>query len=340
MTNVSQAFGTIHRQLPVRSPSGYAVVMKTIANTLIFEESDPAKFRLTVLDHAREFGWPSASHAFHVSRATVFRWRKRMDGRLISLVPASTKPHHTRRMVVDDRMLGFLRVLRETYGNIGKEKLKYLLDAYATSLGVFPYGATKIGKIIKRYRLTTPVSRRTVRRKRPIVLRRKYAPKGVAPGHCEMDGITVYFDGTTSRFVSIIDVVTRHGWCQLVPSFSSIHTIATLQMFQKHYGYTIHTIQTDNGSEFLGSFHAHLETQQIRHEFTYPRCPRINGVVERFNRTLQEECINRIIDDVDDPDVFQKKLLGYCIWYNTKRPHYALKYQTPQAYAEQLIEGQ
>ena len=340
MTNVSRAFGTIHRQLPVRSPSGYAVVMKTIANTLKFEVSDAAQFRLTVLDHTNQFGWQSASHAYHVSRATIFRWKNRMDGRLISLVPTSTKPHHTRRMMVDDRMLSFLRVLRDTYGNIGKEKLKPLLTAYASSLGVSSYGATKIGKIIKRYRLTTPVSRRTMKRKRPAVFRRKYAPKGVLPGHCEMDGITVYFDGTTYRFVSIIDVVTRQAWCTRVSTLSSVHTIATLCAFQQQTTHPIHTIQTDNGSEFLGAFHGYLETHTIRHEFCYPRCPRINGVVERFNRTMQEECINRIIDVVDDQELFQQKLFDYCIWYNTKRPHYSLRYQTPQAYAEQLTRGQ
>ncbi|MDO8451927.1 MAG: integrase core domain-containing protein [bacterium] len=224
-------------------------------------------------------------------------------------------------MLVDDRVLSFLRVIRETYGNIGKEKLTPLVSAYATSLGIPAYGATKIGKIIKRYRFTTPMGRHTMRRRKSAMLRRKYAPKGVAPGHCEMDGITVYFDGITSRFVSIIDVATRQGWCQLVPGFSSIHTISTLQVFQARSGRPIHTVQTDNGSEFLGSFHAYLDTQKIRHEFSYPRCPRINGVVERFNRTLQEECINRIIDDVDDTDVIRKKLLDYCIWYNTKRPH-------------------
>jgi len=323
--------------LPYRS---YAVVMKTIANSLKFEASDAAKFRLTVLNHTEQFGWQSAAHAFHVSRATIFRWRKRMDGRLISLVPMSTKPHRTQHMVIDDRMLLFLRVLRETYGNIGKEKLKLLLDAYAVSLGIPSYGATKVGTIIRRYRLTTPVSRRTVKRKRPAVFRRKYAPKGVRTGHCEMDGITVYFNGTTSRFVSIIDVVTRQGWCQLVPTLSSSNTILTLQTFQDRYISQIHTVQTDNGSEFLGAFHTYLETQQIRHEFTYPRCPRINGMVERFNRTLQEECINRIIDVVDDKTIFQKKLVDYCIWYNEKRPHYALRYMTPQAYAQTLKGGQ
>jgi len=326
--------------LPSYSRTDYAVVMKTVANTLKFEESEPAQFRLTVLEHTKRFGWKSASHAYHVSRATIFRWRKRMDGRLISLVPTSTCPHHTRHMTVDERILSFLKVLRATYGNIGKEKLTYLLDAYAQTIGVSPYGATKIGKIIKRYRLTTPQSRKTGRRRKPAVFRRKYAPKGVLPGHCEMDGITIYFDGFTYRFVSIIDVVTRRGWCGFVPSLSTLYTTKTLQMFQQHYSCPIHTIQTDNGSEFLGTFHAYLDTQHIRHEFCYPRCPRINGVVERFNRTLQEECINRIIDDVEDKPVFQEKLKQYCIWYNTKRPHYALQYQTPFAYAEQLTKGQ
>lgn len=340
MPLVSQYKHRIRYQLPQYSRPGYAMVMKTIANTLKFEQSEPAQFRLTVLDHVQHFGWQSASHAYHVSRATIFRWRKRMDGKLISLVPTSTRPHRTRRMAVDEHLLGFLRVLRDTYGNIGKEKLKPLLDAYAFSLGIPSYGATKIGTIIHRYRLTTPVARRTIRRRKPAVFRRKYAPRGVLPGHCEMDGITVYFDGTTSRFVSIIDVATRQGWCQMVPSFAAVHTINTLVTFIQHAQYPIHTVQTDNGSEFLGVFHAHLEERHIRHEFSYPRCPRINGMVERFNRTLQEECINRIIDVIDDKLVFQKKLLDYCIWYNTKRPHYALKYQTPQAYAEQLAGGQ
>jgi len=340
MTNVSREFHTIAQHLPPYTRSGYAVVMKTIANTLTFEESEPAKFRVTVLDHAQQFGWQSASHAYRVSRATIFRWKKRMDGRLVSLVPTSTRPYHTRRMLVDDRLLAFLRSVRETYGNIGKEKLKPLMDAYAASLGISSYGATKIGTIIHRYRLTTPISRRTTRRRKPALFRRKYAPRGVAPGHCEMDGITVYFDGTTSRFVSIIDVVTRQGWCQMVPSFSSKQTIAVLEAFRARYPIPIHTLQTDNGAEFLGSFHAYLEQTTIRHEFSYPRCPRINGVVERFNRTIQEECINRIIDLIDDHQLFQEKLTQYCIWYNEKRPHYALRYQTPQAYAERLTGGQ
>lgn len=326
--------------LPHLSRIGYATVMKTVANTLKFEQSEPAKFRLTVLEHTKHFGWHSASHAYHVSRATIFRWRKRMDGRLISLVPKSTRPHRTRRMMVDERLLAFLRFLRDTYGNIGKEKLKLLLDAYAASVGIPSYGTTKIGTIIHRYRLITPVTRRIAQRRKPAILRRKYAPHGVLPGYCEMDGVTVYFDGETHRFVSIIDVVTRQAWCQWIPSFASRHTVATLEQFARRVTVRIHTVQTDNGSEFLGAFHAYLETQKIRHEFSYPRCPRINGLVERFNRTIQEECINRIIERVDDKETFLAKLEQYCIWYNEKRPHYALRYQTPQAYAQHLSGGQ
>ena len=95
---------------------------------------------------------------------------------------------------------------------------------------------------------------------------------------------------------------------------------------------TIRVIQTDNGSEFLGEFDSFLEENHILHQFIYPRSPKINGVVERFNRTIQEEFIERSEEIFYDETVFKKKLTDYIIWYNTKRPHYALKLQTPDAY--------
>lgn len=52
-------------------------------------------------------------------------------------------------------------------------------------------------------------------------------------------------------------------------------------------------VQTDNGSEFLGVFDQYCQTHDIPHFFTYPRSPRINGGIERFNRTIQEEFIDR-----------------------------------------------
>ena len=48
-------------------------------------------------------------------------------------------------------------------------------------------------------------------------------------------------------------------------------------------------VQTDNGHEFEGEFDTFLRTQHIPHHWSYPRCPRINGCIERYQRTLSEE---------------------------------------------------
>ena len=65
--------------------------------------------------------------------------------------------------------------------------------------------------------------------------------------------------------------------------------------------------------------------RNLKHNFIYPRCPRINGFIERANRTLQEEFIdlhlNLLSEDIDE---FNRKLMDYLVWYNTERPHESL----------------
>lgn len=331
------------RSLPLFPISTYAAVMKTIPQALKYECSQPAQFRMKVIGHAEKYGWRAAEDAYNVGRSTIFLWRKKLrdeGGTLVSLIPEKTTPHHRRTMRIDPRLLSVIRACRETYGAIGKEKIKFLLDAYAISLGIPSYGSTKIGTIIKRYRLTAPRGHRVHKRSVYHGVRRKYAPKEVAPGHIEMDCITLYGAGVVYRFVSIIDVVTRFAWCQCVPSLSASNIQTVFQAFTTRYQSPIHTVQTDNGSEFLGVFHVFLADTGITHEFIYPRSPRINGIVERFNRTVQEECINRCSDLGVDMESFKNKLADYCAWYNTKRPHYALNYLTPAAVLLQHTGGQ
>ncbi|MEA3314011.1 MAG: integrase core domain-containing protein, partial [Caldisericota bacterium] len=60
------------------------------------------------------------------------------------------------------------------------------------------------------------------------------------------------------------------------------------------------------------------------------RCPRINGYVERSNRTLQEEFINNHLNLLaTDINAFNSKLIDYLIWYNTKRVHKGINNLSP-----------
>lgn len=51
-------------------------------------------------------------------------------------------------------------------------------------------------------------------------------------------------------------------------------------------------------------------------------------MVERFNRTIQEECIERSDNIYYNLSAFDKELHDYLKWYNYRRPHASLHYIT------------
>jgi len=100
--------------------------------------------------------------------------------------------------------------------------------------------------------------------------------------------------------------------------------------------YTI--VQTDNGSEFAGEFNQYLAKQKIKHLWTYPNCPKINGCIERYNRSLQEEWLYTYLDEIDDVKRFNKRLREYLYFYNNQRVHEGLGLRTPaQVVGKELV---
>jgi len=91
----------------------------------------------------------------------------------------------------------------------------------------------------------------------------------------------------------------------------------------------IHTIQTDNGTEFEGKFEEYLNTQKINHKWIYPNSPKINGVIERFNRTIQEEWLDMYQDEMLSLELINSRIKEYLDFYHHDRIHESLSDQTP-----------
>lgn len=332
----------VHRarySLPKFGMHSYAVLMKTITNALVLESSDAAAFRLHVLEVYYRHGWKATVSAFKIGKSTLYRWKNRYEKsqkKLVSLVPISTKPHVLRVMQTDPKIIAFIAAMRSEYGNISKYKIKPFLTEYTKQVGIPTIGVTTIGKLIKRKQLFTLKKKRYAHKRYGSFSRIKRAPQETKPGYIEMDSIQLMVMGNRWCFVSVIDVVTKLALVEVVTNLSSLATKTTLTSFEQQFNYPIRVIQTDNGSEFLGCFHDFLEKKHITHQFIYPHSPRINGVVERFNRTIQEECFNRSDEIFYDTEVFKQKLSKYLIWYNTKRPHHSLKLKTPIEVHNQL----
>jgi len=99
-------------------------------------------------------------------------------------------------------------------------------------------------------------------------------------------------------------------------------------------------ILTDNGKEYTThwkngkhDYETFLNSQGIRHTKIKPRCPKSNGMVERFNRTLLEEFyqIAMIKNVYTSIDQLQDDLDSFIYYYNFKRTNqgYRLKGKIP-----------
>ena len=62
----------------------------------------------------------------------------------------------------------------------------------------------------------------------------------------------------------------------------------------------------------------------------------MNAHSERFNRTLQEEFLDRHSHLLQDPKKFNGELADWLVWYNSERPHRSLGLKSPIQYMAQL----
>lgn len=313
----------------------YYVLMKTLQTTLACEASDVAQYRYHVLLHFYAYGIASTVDAFKISRPTVYRWKRtyEINGKNVGkLIPCSTAPQHVRMMHTDWRLVEFIKKMRQEHGNVGKYIIKPLLDVYAASLGIPSIGPTTIATIIKRRHFTFEKRVRVKRKGKFAKLRTRKSPKVTAPGFIQMDSIVVYVNQERHLFMTVMDIYTKYSLALMVPCLSAVQAKDVFCQFQNACPTPIHTVQTDNGSEFLAGFHDYLEKEHIRHQFIYPHMPKVNSFIERFNRTIQEEFILRSDELYYDLDTFKEKLVHYVLWFNTNRPHGSLGYISPLSF--------
>ena len=90
--------------------------------------------------------------------------------------------------------------------------------------------------------------------------------------------------------------------------------------------FSVQTIQSDHGPEFSKWFTKQIVHDGVAHRHSRVRTPNDNAHLERFNRTLQEECLNRIPRSFKS---WQKEIPEYLRYYNTERPHMGIKFKTP-----------
>jgi transposase InsO family protein len=88
-------------------------------------------------------------------------------------------------------------------------------------------------------------------------------------------------------------------------------------------------VQADNGLEFGRYFAQVLQKQNIQVRHSRLGRPNDNAHIERFNRTLQEECLGNRLTHKTTNKTIQARLTSYLDYYNHKRVHLGLQLRVP-----------
>ena len=311
---------------------GYRRIMRLGSKIEVTDKYPEVRRKLEIIKFFNKYGYSTTKDAFKVGRSTVYLWKKKYQEKdVYGLVNRSRKPHNTRRMYVEPKIYEFIKDLREKHPRLGKEKIKRLLDKYCDQKGLDKISASKIGRIIKRNNWFMYLGKRTKRGIRKNK-KRVFGYEVKQPGDLfQLDTVVRFEQGIKRYIITAIDVVSKFAFAYGYKSKSSKSAADFVEKLIKVTPYPIKAIQTDNGSEFLGLFDKEIDKQGIPHFFTYPRCPKQNGVIERFNRTLQEEWLeaNKILLEYKDLNQLNNPLIDFLLFYNTKRPHQSLDYQEP-----------
>lgn len=303
------------------------------------ESQDPkVRQRRRMLDwhHAHGGNVSRTARHFGYSRATVYRWLGRDDPRHPQrLADRSSRPTRVRERTWGEAEAAAVRRAREEQPRWGKDKLAVVLVRRGVRLSVSMVG--RILSWLKRTgRLVEPLRRISARQRRP---RRPYAirkPKDYAvqePGDLvQLDTVDVRPEpGVVLKHFTAHDVVSRWDVLELASRATARTATRALEAVLARMPVPVRAIQVDGGSEFMADFETACRRRALRLFVLPPRSPKLNGAVERANRTHTEEFYEC---SAAPPTVaaLGTELRRWEVIYNTVRPHQALGQRTPRQF--------
>ena len=270
------------------------------------------------------------------AKSNVYRWRRALrEHGPAGLADRSRRPRRVRQPTWSVELADAVLQLRERYPRWSKDKLVVLLRRAGWSVST-----SMVGRILTRLKarglLREPpgpgLATRRRRRQRPYAVRKPWEYQARAPGDIvQIDTLDVRpLPGVILKHFTARDVVSR--WDTL-----SVHTRATATMATgflndlcQRIPFPIRAIQVDGGSEFQAGFEAACQERGIKLFVLPPRSPKLNGHVERAQRTHTEEFYH--LYDGDLTLGLLNRALRRERVYNTIRPHQSLDGATPAEY--------
>jgi len=241
------------------------------------------KVRREAVRLVQQEGWSTRKVARHFgyTHSAIVKWcAKDPTGGFRRIETLSSKPKTSPRALAGDIVSAIIkkRIGRRRCGQVVHREL--LNDGIMVSL-CFVQRTLKRCHLLKE---RSPWKRPHDATERPV------AAHAGALLQCD----TVHFvlpDGSRLYVYTLIDLFSRWAYAEVSSRLRAYTSAHFLVRAQRHASFPFEMIQTDHGPEFSTRFTHYLVRMKVVHRHSRVRTLNDNAHIERFNRTLQDECL-------------------------------------------------
>lgn len=158
-------------------------------------------------------------------------------------------------------------------------------------------------------------------------------PHPTSPGELVQTDTIHHIDPKSGRrlyYYTVIDLFTRMTYVTLASKLRQGLAAQAVLEARDAWGFQIAMVQADNGAEYSRYFEQQMTKAGITTRHSRLHRPNDNAHIERFNRTVQTECIGYYWQKSVPLSYQQDKLTAYLEFYNTKRVHLGIQMLTPK----------
>jgi len=302
------------------------------------ELSREGKNRLKWFDYYSTHGSNASLTCRHfgISRQTFYRWKRRFHPDAhATLESRSCTPKYCRQPTWTTAEILSVQQVRTDLDSCtwGKAKIQVVLARTGCVLAVSRVGRI-LGYLKRRGLLPAPARRKGLIQRRlhprPFAVRKPRGYPVLSPGDLvQLDTLDIRpLPGRILKQFTAYDVVSRWTIADLHERATAKTARDALQAVLDRMPFRVKAIQIDGGSEFMGEFEAACRDFGLRLFVLPPRSPKLNGGVERTNRTYTDE-FWRTHPMRTAVHLLAPPLLDWEWHYNTVRPHHGIGLLTP-----------
>lgn len=248
--------------------------------------------------------------------SAVVRWMRRAEGirpQSPTIPTRSSRPHHHPQQLSLDLVRTILSYRDRT--RRCAEFLHWLLQRDGLTVSL-----SSVKRVLRRHGY---VNHSKWKKWHP------YAPRPAPERPGILVEIDTIHDGQSADrlyIYTLLDVCSRWAFAAVAERITTHRSLRFVEAARATAPFAFQTLQSDHGQEFSKWLTVQLQARSIAHRHCHVRSPAENGHLERFNRTIQDECLRRVPRSLKS---YRSAIPEYIRYYNTERPHLGLQMRTP-----------